>query len=112
MLELPLNLSNIQVDHNFLCVDVETGGVNCDNSIYNHSYIGEGSWLGQGRTIGQSFESILTGIDTDFQFGTSFQQLLAMDFKPPSSRGEDRGGMCQTHENPSLDITESMPVLL
>ncbi|RWR73308.1 protein ETHYLENE INSENSITIVE 3-like protein [Cinnamomum micranthum f. kanehirae] len=56
----------------------------------------------------QSFESILTGIDTDFQFGTSFQQLLAIDFTLPSSREEDRGGICQRHENPSLDITGSI----
>ncbi|KAJ8645803.1 hypothetical protein MRB53_007551 [Persea americana] len=103
---LPLNYAqtaplNLSIDHNFFGRGVETDGVNLDNSVNNHSVIGEGSQLDQGRIVGQSFESILTNMDADFQFGTSFQQLLAMDCTLLSSREEDKGGMCQSHENPS-----------
>ncbi|XXG49472.1 hypothetical protein AAC387_Pa02g3650 [Persea americana] len=87
-----LNLSNNQVDHSLFGVGVETGGVNPDNTANNQSFIGEGPQLDQHRMAGQSIEENFIDIDNDFQFGTSFQQLLAMGFAPSSSRGEDSGG--------------------
>ncbi|RWR74308.1 protein ETHYLENE INSENSITIVE 3-like protein [Cinnamomum micranthum f. kanehirae] len=87
-----LNLSNNQIDHSLSGVGVETGGANPDNTANDQSYIGEGPQLDQHGMVGQAIEDTFINIDNDFQFGTSFQQLLAMGFAPPSSRGEDRGG--------------------
>lgn len=88
----PLQRPRIQLDGNFIRSGVDMcANIFEDNNASgnNHQYQRDEIPFGQSKMLEQTFENNATNINSDFRFGAPFDNMPAMDFTEPFSRGTD-----------------------